>query len=286
LTIPLLAPILIKKTAYDIKNNVMFTKFEEIIEDHRKRNRQMIVVALVAFLVFFVLFNIVFAFLIFQSGPRSKVDALLSWQPSARQYAFTLIELLMLFWWVWLFLNYKLLQMRVSLVSDHMTENYNKGQIGIKNPTAWEEFERPSFYSKQVGSKILLAMTGLLILSTLFHVGSHSIPVILSVGLIAYEFTALMKGKKIEAFIRVIPQTYTAESTSVPNKIQTYLISGLSCGLVFTIATDQMVHFSNYDRIFFFLAFSGLSVASFLLVGMSKLFMENVRVADSARLNK
>lgn len=265
---------------------VMFKRLEEIIEDHRRRNRQTVIVALAVFFLVFLLFNFVFAFWILQGGPRAKVAAILSWQPSGRQYIFSLIEVLLLLWWGWLFLNYKLLQMRLSLVSEHMIEDYKGRQMGIKEPTPWGRNENPSFFTKQVGSKILLAMTGLLILSILLRLGSYSITLILSIGLVAYEVTAIIQSKKIETFIRSIPQTYTSENASFPAQNQKYLISGLVCGIVLTIAADQLMHFSKYDLIFFFLALSGLCVASVLFAGITRHFMEAVRVADTARLTK
>lgn len=264
----------------------MFVKFEEIIKDHRRRNRQTILVALGAFFILFLLFNVGFAFWIFQSGPRSKVDALLSWNPTTSQYVFSLIGLLMLFWWVWLFLSYKLLQMRASLISDHMIEDYRGRQMKINKPSAWEDFERASFFSKQVGSKILIAMTGALVLSTFLSWGSRSLPIILSAGLLVYEFAALTKAKKIAAFLHGIFQAYTAEGVPAnrrTNQLQQYIFFGLFCGVLFTISADRLIHLNIFNLIFFFLAFSGLSVASALLRGISKFFTEVVQVADSVR---
>ncbi len=164
-----------------------------------------------------------------------------------------------------------------------MIQDYKERQIGIKEPKAWEEIEKPSFFTKQIGSKILLAMALLLFLSTLFHSGRPAIPVISSLGLFAYGIAALIKGKKIETFIHEIPQTYTTASASGPDKTKRYLIFCLFCGIAATIAADQLMHFSKYDMIFFFLAFSSLFIASVFLVGITKHFMEAVRVADSAR---
>lgn len=176
--------------------------------------------------------------------------------------------------------------MRISLVSDHMIEDYKGRQIGIREPKAWEKIENPSFFTKRVGSKILFAMTVLLFLSTLFHLGRHAIPVISSLGLIAYGITALIRGKKIKTFIREIPQAYTTASASGLGKMDRYLIVGLFCGIVSTIAADRLVQFNKYDIIFFLLAFSSLFVASAFRVGIAKHFLEAVRVADGARSGK
>ena len=270
----------------------MFTKFEEIIEDHRKRSRQTIIIALVAFLVLFVLFNVVFATIVIQRGPASKINALLSWNPTPRQYALSLIEMLMLFWWSWLFLNYKLIQMRASLVSEQMINDYKEGRIEqtIK-PASWDDFEQSSFHSKRIGSKLLFAMSALLILSTALSWGRQSMPVILCGGLLIYEIIALLKARSIEAFLLGIEQTYSERSSkllspaSLP-QMPKYLILGLSIGILFGIITNLLFHFNRLESVFFFLAFLGLSAAASLLRGTNKLFMQVVKFADSVRLSR
>jgi hypothetical protein len=114
-------------------------------------------------------------------------------------------------------------------------------------------------------------------------------PVILCGGLLIYEIMALIKGRSLEAFLLGMQQTYSDRSSkllspaSLP-QMPKYLILGLSIGIVFGIITNLLFHFNRLDSIFFFLAYCGLSVASSLLRGINKLFMQVVKFADSVRI--
>jgi hypothetical protein len=269
----------------------MITKFEDIIKDYHNRNSHLIRKSVFIFLGFFVFFNLGMIITYFIVPiPHENIEAWRKWKPTPKFYIFALLDYIMLYLWLWLHLNFKLIQSKADFLSDYVSAEYV--EINASKPslfTPWTDLIKNSPLPKRMGMKIYWAMLALLILFRIMSFGRQSLNIILLSALIAYELTAVLKGQLIEKYLLLLRLNYVdkAETIPIPEEpeiVRKSLSQGLILGTLVTGITCLLFQFSDFtNAIFFFFAFSGICVSILFLKGVNKCFKQIIIFVDSVR---
>jgi len=272
----------------------MTTKFEDIIADYHKRNDSLIRKSVIIFIttfIFIILGMIVTSFMV--PIPYKTLEAWQNWKPAPKFYVFALIEYAMLFFWLWLHLNFKLLQTKSDFLSDFVVAE-NKGlNSSTSYPfPSWTELENKSPVPKGVSKNIYWVTLGLLLLTRVMSLDRQYRNLVLIIALFAYEITAYFKGRVIERYLLSLRSNYIDRTGSVPlpestGIMQTSLSRGIILATILTLVTNVVFQFSNVTNgIFFLLAFSGLCVAAFFLKSTNSYFGQIIQFADAVRVQE
>lgn len=269
----------------------MITKFEDIIDDYRKRNSHLIRKSALIFFGLLIVFIVGMAVVSrIVPLPPKTIEAWQNWKPTPKFYVFALLEYFMLYLWLWFHLNFKLIQSQADFLSDYVSSEYK--ELNSNRPsifTPWADLIKNNPLSKRVGLKIYWVTLALLVLSRVMSLGHQSSNVILLGALLAHELVAVLKGQLIEQYLLSLRLNYIdkAEAITVPEEpkiVRKCLLQGLMLGTLSTGTTHLLLQFSNFtNAFFFFFAFSGLCVAAIYLKGANKHFNQIIEFADSVR---
>ena len=272
----------------------MTTKFEDIMSDFHKRNGHLIRKAVLTFLttfIFLVIGMIVTSFVV--PIPRKTIEAWQNWKPPAKFYVFALIEYIMLFLWLWLHLNFKLLQTKADFLSDFIVaENAGLNASRPRMFTPWEKFENISPVPKGMSKKLIWVMFSLLLVIRVMSLDRQYINVVYIIALLAYAIIAFFKGQVIEKYLLSLRSNYIDRVVGIPvpktpEPMQISLTSGLILGFILIFSTYFIFQFSNFTSgIFFFFAFSCLSIAAFFLNNANRNFNLLITFADAVRVQE
>jgi hypothetical protein len=267
----------------------MFKRFEEIIEDHRIRNNKVIGVALIFFLVLFLISQFGAALLILKTSSAEKLDAIGNFELTKRHYIIASMQFLFVGWWTLSYLKFKQLRFRTALMDELIIADYKDIAKNVPDTyITWDKTEHTSILSKKAGIKIMLIMIVLIFAKDIFSLAYKSTDIIFIAGIISYEFVALRSSEVIRKFLMSIKDNYVLESKLEPpsehtKTLKQQIIEGIIAAGLFVIISHSLLGFSFLGYILYFFIFIGLYSATIIIKGIDKYIMSVAIFADSVR---
>ena len=132
----------------------MFKSFEEIIEDHRKRNAELARIVSILLLIALLALVFIIGFVLIQGSSAEKLDALSQYKFDSRKYVIALMQLFFILWWIMSHLKFKMLRDRAGIMDDLIRNDYQ--ETGMDAPVAYENWDKTksnSILSKKAGRK-------------------------------------------------------------------------------------------------------------------------------------
>ena len=270
----------------------MFKKFEEIIEDHKKRNDKSVRVVLIFFIALFLIGQVGVALLIHMTSSAEKLNAIKSYEFTTRHYVIAALQILFVGWWTLSYLKFKQLRSRVSLMDELIVADYKETGMNVpESYITWDETERTSILSKKSGIKIILMVILLIFVRDIFSLPYKSMYIIFIAALMSYEFVALRSSEVIKNFLVSLESHFIRESNldtpiEQSKTSNTTVIEGIIAAGVFAIISHSLLGGSLFGNILYFFIFLGLYSASNIIKYIENYLMSVVKFADSVRWNR